>query len=528
MKAIILISAISFLCISVSATSYYVDPINGDINNDGSMSSPWSTIQDLIDNGKIQSNRPATYPHTVGNPLVPRNIGAPVQAGDTLYCRSGYQGSLFLQGYYNFNHIHIIGLPNQQVTFHSIRLMGSSHWTFDNITVTQEVEGTYGGNLFWLDTHSFHGGVHDVTIQNCNIYTKWNTYGWSATDWVNNASIGIISSYPVKNVKYYNNYIRNVVHGIQLIGDDALVEGNTIENFSGDGIRGIGNRLHFYYNIVMNCYDVDDNHDDLFQSYNLGSGTFDDCHVVGNILIGRNDPNQPAALRGEPQGIGMFDGFFENWVISNNIIAVNDWHGITLHGARNCTISNNTITKQDISHPNSPSIRIVAHNNGTASQNNIVTNNIYYNIIANQDGPLSNNIQLNTAAQYDEHFSDWQNNDFRLWSTSSLIDAGSAIGAPANDADKQARPQGVGFDIGAYEYCTSQDCALPACPPVLNLSGVQLVNQTYITGSSITSRHVIQNLAVVDYNAKTEIVLNVGFDVQLGSTLHAFIEGCVQ
>jgi len=178
MKVWTLLSAMFFISISLSASSYYVDPINGDINNTGSSSSPWSTIQDLIDNGKIQSYKPVAYPHTVGNPLVPRNVGAPVQPGDTLYCRSGYQGSLFLQGYYNLDHIHIIGLANEQVTFESVRLMGSSHWTFDNVTITKEVEENYGGNLFWLDTHSFHGGVHDVTIQNCNIYTKWDAYGW--------------------------------------------------------------------------------------------------------------------------------------------------------------------------------------------------------------------------------------------------------------------------------------------------------------------------------------------------------------
>jgi len=278
----------------------------------------------------------------------------------------------------------------------------------------------------------------------------------------------------------------------------------------------------------MNAYKVDNNHDDLFQSFNLGTGTFDDCHLVGNILIGSNDPNQPAALIGEPQGIGMFDGFFENWVISNNIVAVNHWHGISLYGARNCTVSNNTLTKQDINHPNSPWIRVVEHKDGRPSEDNIVTNNIYFNIAQNQDGPFSNNIQLNSVPQYDEHFVDWQNNDFRLRSTSSLIDAGTATGAPSIDADNLTRPQGEGIDIGAFEYCATQNCNIPVCPADLTLIGTLPSSQIYISASSIASTHVIQSPAEVDYSATTEIVLNSGFTVQMGAALHAYIDGCSQ
>jgi len=515
------------LQISLLATSFYVDPVNGNINNDGSAGSPWSTIQDLIDNSKIASNKPASYPYTVGEPLNPINAGAPVQPGDTLYCYSGYQGSLYIQGYYNLDNIHVIGLPGSKATFHSVHLRGASHWSFDNITITMEIEETYGGRLFWLDTHGYHGGVHNVVIKNCSIYTKWDAYGWSADDWVSKGAHGINGSYPVQQVKYYNNYIRNVKTGIQVFGDDAIVENNTIENFSVDGIRGNGNRLHFYYNLVMNCYDVDGNHDDLFQSFNTGSDPFTDCHLIGNILIGRSDPNQPVALRGDPQGIGMFDGFYDSWIISNNIVAVNHWHGISVYGGRNCIISNNTLTKQDIDDPLSPWIRVV-DGNERPSQNNTVTNNIYFNIVTNEDGQSQENIQLNTATQYAEHFIDWQNNDFRLRSSSSLIDAGTSLGAPSVDADNLPRPQGDSFDIGAFEYCSSPDCEPVICPPNLDLSGIQTSNLSYISGAYITSNQVIQNPAVVDYNATSEINLISGLDVQLGAILHAYIDGCSQ
>lgn len=130
-------------------------------------------------------------------------------------------------------------------------------------------------------------------------------------------------------------------------------------------------------------------------------------------------------------------------------------------GARNCIISNNTLTKIDIAHPYSPWIRIVAHKNGTPSVNNTVTNNTYFHSVTNQDGPTSNNIRLNTAAQYDQHFVDWQNNDFHLLVSSTLIDAGTNVGAPNIDKDSVSRPLGQAIDIGAYEYgSVNEDCNL--------------------------------------------------------------------
>ncbi len=465
------------------AATFYVDPINGNISNDGSISAPWSTLQAVVDNGKIASNKPASFPYTIGQPLVPSNPGAPVQPGDTIYCLSGFQGSLFISGYYNFSYIYVIGLPGHQAEFSKIEVRGSSHWSFDNVTISKEFDGNYGGRLFFMNTHSHHGGVQDIEIKNSTLYTKWDAYNWTASDWVNNSAGGIINTYLVKNIHVYNNYIRNIATGIQIFGENAFVENNTVENFSIDGLRGNGSRLNFYNNLVMNCYDVDANHDDLFQSFNLGNGIFEDCNLIGNVLIGSNDPNQPAALRGDPQGIGMFDGFFENWTISNNIVALNHWHGISLSGARNCVVSNNTLTKQDINHPNSPWIRIAAHKDGRPSVNNTITNNIYFNIVSNQDGTESNNIQLNTAAAYDQHFVDWQNNDFHLLPTSSLIDAGIATGAPSHDKDSLSRPIGAGFDIGAYEYCSTQNCSTPPCIVNAGTGNTYSVCDSSATGS---------------------------------------------
>ncbi len=42
--------------------------------------------------------------------------------------------------------------------------------------------------------------------------------------------------------------------------------------------------------------------------------------------------------------------------------------------------------------------------------------------------------------------------DFQIQASSPAIDVGSSAGAPASDFDGNPRPQGAGYDLGAYEY----------------------------------------------------------------------------
>lgn len=63
---------------TVHATTYHVDPINGSMSGDGSASNPWSTLEDVFANNKIESQEPATYPYEDGDPLIAKNSGAPM------------------------------------------------------------------------------------------------------------------------------------------------------------------------------------------------------------------------------------------------------------------------------------------------------------------------------------------------------------------------------------------------------------------------------------------------------------------
>ena len=51
-----------------------------------------------------------------------------------------------------------------------------------------------------------------------------------------------------------NNAVTNVRFGISVEGKDALVEDNSVVNFSADGLRGLGDDGVFQYNLVKNVY----------------------------------------------------------------------------------------------------------------------------------------------------------------------------------------------------------------------------------------------------------------------------------
>jgi len=249
-----------------------------------------------------------------------------------------------------------------------------------------------------------------------------------------------------------DNYLLNVNFGISVDASDSLVAGNLVENFAGDGLRGLGDRCTFEYNTVKNCYNVNANHDDGFQSWSVGPdgvGTGEVVGVVlrGNTIINYEDPNQPH--RGALQGIGCFDGTFVDWVIENNVVITDHWLGITLGGARNCRVINNTVVDRNDGSPGPPWICIDKHKNGTAPVDCVVRNNLA-TAFRNAAAVLEeSNLRIQDPASL---FVDAEHFDLHLLAGVAAIDAGSSTSAPRLDRDRIARPQGQGIDIGAYEW----------------------------------------------------------------------------
>ena len=297
-------------------------------------------------------------------------------------------------------------------------------------------------------------------VEDCTLSSVADASAWTAEDWDQLACNGMQVDGVRMTVRH--NRLLNVNHGISVTADEALIGGNLIENFAGDGLRGLGDYCTFEHNTVKNCYDVNANHDDGFQSWSTGSAGVGTGEVVGMVLRGNTiinyvDPDQPH--RGTLQGIGCFDGTFVNWVVENNVIITDHWHGITLLGARDCLVVNNTVIDRNTVTPGPPWIRIANHKNGTAPVGCVVRNNLAPTFSSAAGVVEDHNLRISSPTTV---FVDPDRFDLHLLPTAPAIDTGSDIKAPALDRDRIARPQGNGIDVGAYEW--HADDVLPVEP----------------------------------------------------------------
>jgi parallel beta-helix repeat protein len=440
MKTICFFSLLLFSAMAVTGAVFYVDPESGSMDGDGSLNSPWSTLSEVFSQDKIESR-------TSSGSVI--NAGAPVKAGDTLVVHTGYHGTLDVNGYFNEDYITIMAAPGHTPRLGFIRMREVSQWLLKGLHVSPSFMSDYSTR----GLIAIQGGSEDVIVDGCTAYSVENASGWSSGDW-NNLACNGLEAWQSTRIIARNNHFKNVDFGMET-GDYGLLEYNVVENFSGDGMRCNGEFTVIQYNIIKNCYNVNDNHDDGIQAWTtgdggVGTGVIRENVLRGNIIINHEDPNQ--SFQGGLQGIGLFDGTFQGWLITNNVVVTNHWHGITLLGAVDCRVINNTVVDIDNQDPGPPWIRIAAHKNGTPSSGCLVRNNLTTDL-ANDDNVVEDhNIQIASFADYQDHFENYSEFNLKLISTSSAIDAGTADEAPALDRDRAPRPYGDAVDVGAYEY----------------------------------------------------------------------------
>jgi parallel beta-helix repeat protein len=427
-----------------AGNTFYIDPASGSMSNSGSSGSPWHTLQEVIEAGFIEMKAYAT-PYEEGADMITVNGGAHIQGGDTLILRSGYHGEIYLRSACNERFITIKAQAGHTPTVSRVTFLAASRWRLNGVTITQEAAPVYErSTLVSVASGNWHGPTDHIIVENCDIYSINDASSWSAEQWDTLSCNGIGCT--GEESRFLNNTLRNCNFAISIDGKRNLVRGNRVINFAGDGMRGNGHDLVFEYNTVKNCYAVNLNHDDGFQSFSVnGAPPWERVVLRGNIIINRDDPAQP--LQGSLQGIGCFDGFYIDWIIENNVVVVDHWHGISLYGALNCRVMNNTVIN-----PYSDRdtwILINPHKDGRPSADCLVRNNITENIIITTGASEDHNYIL------ERNFNLFENAGGFIFSlaadAASLIDTGSPDMAPLYDIEESARPSGNGVDIGAYE-----------------------------------------------------------------------------
>ncbi len=450
------VSAAVFACAmgfgnAALAADFYVDPQNGSPSGDGSQANPWRTLQEVVEADLIATQNWDSLPYDSSSQLQPKNTSAPIKAGDTIWLMSGYHGAVAITGYYNTSDITIAAAPGESPELASLLIRSAQHWVVRGLLLSPDYAPTYERTtMIDLDSHGYSGPVSDIVIEDCQLESVADTSSWTANDWDTRAVNGIGAD--GTNITIRGNHLKNVNFGISVGASNSLVEHNEVDSFSGDGMRGLGDYTTFQYNLVKNCYDVNDNHDDGFQSWSNGPGGVGTGEVTGmvlrgNVIINYEDPNQP--LRGPLQGIGCFDGTFVDWVVENNVIITDHWHGISLYGARNSRIVNNTVLDPNGDSPGPPWIKIENHKNGTAPVNCLVANNLTTDL-ANASGVTEDhNMIIDDPGKF---FVNPGAYDVHLLDNAPAIDQGTSDNAPTHDIEGIARPQGSGVDVGAYEW----------------------------------------------------------------------------
>jgi hypothetical protein len=455
-RSLLALAVAFFLFSPAFAADWYIDPQHGDPENDGTAKRPWQSLQAVVDRGLIETRTWNELPHNADRRLVPKNAGAPIKAGDTIWLRSGDYGDVSIRGHYNADFITLAAEEGHTPRVRSVLLQSGGHWALKGLHVSPEF-GTADTDkpprtLVDLASHGWRGPIRDVVVEDCVIRSAEDTSDWSADDWNRRAASGIDADGTRMIIR--RNRLKNVNFGISVAASHSLVEKNVIENFAGDGLRGLGDHSVFQQNLVKNCYDVNANHDDGFQSWTRGPegvGRGDVVGIVlrGNTIINYEDPNQPH--RGTLQGIGCFDGTFVDWVIENNVVIVDHWHGITLLGARGCRIVNNTVIDQNRQRPGPPWIRIGKHKDGTPPADCTIRNNLAASAGAAEGRGMvvDHNVEITDPAAF---FAEPARRDLRLKDGSPAIDAGTDQLAPEVDIRGLKRPQGKAVDAGAYEH----------------------------------------------------------------------------
>lgn len=467
-------AATAFLLpMGAEAADFWIDPAASVAAPDGSPGAPWPSLQHVIEAGLIQSRAPASFPYVTGGALVAKNAGAPVQPGDTLWLKSGFHGRIFIQSYHNAAPIQIRAAPGEVPRVSQLVLQASSQWHVSGLSISPfhaPAGATPGRNqaMVFVQSHDWQGPAHDITIEGCEVFTSHNTSTWDAPTWVRSAYDAVITQ--GQHVTIEGMHLHDIRFGVQVHGEHSIVRNNRIERFTGDGMRAIADDGLYEGNYVRHALAVDDNHDDGFQAWSLGPNNVPGNGVIRRVTVRNNrfehfEPSD-TRFRDNFQGIGCFDGFFDEFVIENNVVIVDSWHGITLAGTRDSRIINNTIIKADPAGQRTPAVWVRDHKDGRPSARVLLRNNLSTLFNYGTGTMQDHNLQYTNPGI---HFVDPTAGDYHLLATSPAIDVGSAVGAPLIDIEGTVRPQGSGVDLGAYEYATAPppaDAGYPDAEPL--------------------------------------------------------------
>jgi hypothetical protein len=419
---------------SLWAADYYVDPQSGTNSTgvSGSSGSPWQTLEWVLDNKTFSG-------------------------GDVIYLRNGYHGAPEITGSHSSsNPVTIQAQLGHSPDLQELTFTGASGWVVSGLNISPTLGGTTFGApspIVFLDS-----STSDVVLKNCYIYNLATTEGYTGSTIDDDTGRGILCD--AQDSLFESNHIVNTRWAITIDTASAtgnVLRGNWIEDTVEDGIRVAADNTTVEYNTIINFHgiQVGSNHDDGIQGWESESGLGDlsNCVFRGNVVIDHTTDDRLHPQDYGVQGMGFFDGWFENCVFENNLVVVDMWHGITLLGAKNCEVINNTVMKNPLElETKTPFIWIgdlKANLGGYASSGNLVFNNLMMSDNGFEGTTTGSNTPYLSTSDYGTYFVDADAFDFRLDSSNAAVDSANTTYDPRPDLRRFVRSDP---DRGAYEY----------------------------------------------------------------------------
>jgi hypothetical protein len=127
-----------------------------------------------------------------------------------------------------------------------------------------------------------------------------------------------------------------------------MVADNTIDHFAGDGIDHSVTNIVIQGNRIRNGLDVCASkciHNDAIQGWNWNDklGITNKNVVIDSNYIQSQTSTNLALAATDLQGISIFDGFWQNVPITNNVVLTSGLAGITIAGVNGLHIINNSV-----------------------------------------------------------------------------------------------------------------------------------------------------------------------------------------
>ena len=454
MERVILAALLSANFTAAQAATFYVST-NGDDTAAGGQSSPWATL---------------SYAATQ------------ISAGDTVLVNAGSYAENIL--------VTASGSAGAPITFEAVGQVTMEGFRLDGDHL--QVKGFYirtlacdGQDSFGIEARGDH-----FVLENNDIYEMPNG--------------GIYTSATSQSGQIINNRLeRNVQTGIELHGSDHQVIGNEIINpierhpitacrDGGDDANGVtffgsghSIRGNFIHGLTYSDPNVLDAHIDCFQTF----GSWVAGEVNDNVMIEDNICEALSYQNADENGNGLYIEEVSNLTIRNNVFLTYGGIGADADVTNLIVVNNTFVSAMDIGGAAGDHRGIDLWHQSVSG--GMIRNNIFVDF---RGGPYYLNSQIQTLAHSnnlmywtddqdrseswwtfqchqnanvcaDPELTDPANLDFHISSTSPAIDVGSANVPVSDDITGTARPQGLGFDLGAYE---PQPSSPPAQPTVIH------------------------------------------------------------